>query len=224
MRMGTNKVIQVDKDGFLEEVDLDTGETKQLETTKELALVESPKEPYKIIRDKSGKLAYIPANATTETIRSISGNNYVVPYSRLTALQICHEVANGKTLKKVLNSSGMPTYAQLGEWKRSHPEFAEWLKIAKEDAGEYYFDKVMEETEMAVADKEELALSKLKTDIYKYAAKVSNPDSFSEKRKLEVEGQVTHFVVETGVRRVGDSGFNEQEIRDVTKEIEGNDD
>lgn len=219
--MESNTFIQVNDDGELESLNLDTGILTPMEQSHEKALQSSPGPgAYKIVTQSNGRMVYVPADCSAASIRDIAGKNYVMPYSRLLALQICEQVASGKTLSSILQAPGFPTYSTIGQWRREHDEFNEWFGLAKMDSAAVYFDKLIEAADCDDDDKDAIALKKLKADIYKHAAKVASPDEYGDKKKVEIESTSTVFVVETGIRRVGDDGYDANKIIDITKEIE----
>ena len=221
--MSDNALIQMNEDGELESLNLDTGVLTPMESSLETSLQLAPGPgAYRLAKDTSGRLIYVPPNTTAAQLREISGSHYQLPYSRLMALQICERISNGSLLKDICAGPGMPSYGQVGRWRREHQEFNEWMKLAKQDSAHYYFDAAIQEVENADPDKDEISLAKLKSEMYKYAAKVSSPDEYGDKKKVELEATVTTFVVETGIRRVGDQGYSKNEIIDIESEIEGN--
>ena len=217
-----NKFIQVNDDGELESLDLDTGVLTPVESSEEKAL-QSALGPasYKVVKQSNGRLVYVPEGCSAASIRDIAGKNYTMPYSRLLALQVCEGIANGKTLYSISQAPGFPNYSTIGQWRREHPEFNEWFGLAKMDSAGVYFDKLMEAADCDDDDKDAIALKKLKADIYKHAAKVASPDEYGDKKKVEIESTSTVFIVETGIRRAGDDGYDVNSIIDITKEIEG---
>lgn len=217
-----NIFIQLDENGFLEQVDLSTGVITKLEQTLEEALAKSPLEKHKLVRTPSNALVFIPHDATTSEIQNISGSKYTKPYSTLLALQICERIAHGEKITEICKEDKMPTYGQLCRWRREHSEFKEWLSLARQDRADVFFDKALAAVENADEDRDSISLARLRSDFYKAAAKVSNPETFGEKSGPAVQVVSGNtFQLETGIRRVGDSGFNEDEALKLINEIEG---
>lgn len=165
----------------------------------------------KLVLNRHGEKVWVPKNVSPDQLLEIQGLNHRLPYSPLVADLICTQVAEGKTLVDISRQQGMPTYAEIARWRRDFPEFNDAYKFARADRAEVYFHKMILEVEQAKADKDEVALARLKTDIYKFAAKVCAPDEYAEKTTLDAKVAVGTFSIETGIRRVDDAGFNKDE-------------
>lgn len=214
-----SKFVTLNERGLLIEVDLHTGEERQLEHS--LAEPSTlPKEQYRQVMADNGDLVWVENHITIDDLEKVQGRRKHFPYSQLLAQRIAHEVANGKTLKQICESPGMPPYSVLTNWRRHHVEFQAMLDLAREDRGEYFFTRMLEEAETASADRDAVSLARLRTDIYKYAAKVSNPKEFSETTKVDASVKVGAFSLETGIRREGDPGFNVDETLKLIDEGE----
>ena len=217
----STKIVQVNDDGFLEELDLFTGELHPLEEDINTAILKAPLESHKIVRDIKGNMVYVPHNATVSQLRQVQGKNYVMPYSKLLATEITDRIANGEKIKDICIKEGMPKYSNIGTWRREHKEFDAAMRNAKKDRAEYYFEKALSAIENATEDRDTIALAKLRADFYKASAKVSDETEYGDKQHLSVSGSVGIYSLETGIRRVGDAGFNDDETMRIVTEIEG---
>lgn len=132
------------------------------------------------------------------------------PFSLLLADQIISLVAEGKTIQKAAQMSGI-SYVTLCKWRRLYPEFKLLVEQAKQDRGEIIFEKMLEVAEDTEAQRDEVALGKLKADIYQHVSAVEN-DKFNLKQKVAQDVRVGIVAVETGIRRPGDAGYEEKEI------------
>lgn len=195
--------------GNILEVDLHTGEERLY--SGEAPLIDLEK--FTRIKLHNGEWAWVLKSIPLDQLTAVTGSRIPMAYSRFLADRICVEIAGGKTLAAVSRMEGMPLYQDLLRWRRDHPEFEEMLDIAISDRGEFYFDKIITTIEEAIADKDEVQLARLKTDIYKYAAKISNPRRFSETTKIDANIAIGAYKLETGIRRPGDPGFNKDETR-----------
>lgn len=68
-------------------------------------------------------------------------------YSQEIATKICSEIANGHSLKKILQEPGMPGMATVFQWLAAKPDFAELYARAREEQAEVHADAIV-----AIAD------------------------------------------------------------------------
>lgn len=205
----------LDEYGNVIEVNFHTGEkrvVKAVETDGPMPVGLTP------LTLETGDIVWVQKDLPLEEQRKLAGRKFHYPYSRLLAERVCTMVAEGKTLTQISRMDGMPRYSTIARWKRDHPEFLELYKIAVEDRGEFYFTKMMEEVESAKADRDDVALARLKSDIFKYAAKVSSPKEFSETVKADVNMAISAIKIDTGIRRPGDAGYNADETLKLIKD------
>ena len=213
--------ITLDECGNYVAVNYHTGEERLIRGPKALLAHNSSLDPpvnlshYQKISDSMGQIILVPKDIPPEEFLAIQGKRYHMPYNTLVGDRICQKISEGMTLVDISKEPGMPTYSQLSSWRRTHPDFNEAYVQARKDRAEIYFHKIMEEVESAQSDRDSIALARLKTDIYKFAAKVCSPDEYAEKSTLDARVAVGSFTIETGIRRENDSGFNP----DHTKEI-----
>lgn len=212
MAVATQEIYALDERGNITVTDLDTGETRTEVTSQTDPLILDMENLRKVYTEE-GDLVYVPRNISLDNLDKIQGKRRAFPYSPLLADRICEEVANGKSLVAVSKMLGMPNYSEIARWRRQHPDFDKAYREARNDRAEVYFDKIMTEVENARADRDEIALARLKTDIYKFAAKVCAPDDYAEKTTLDAKVAVGVFSIETGIRRDGDPGFNIDETK-----------
>lgn len=208
----------LDERGRVQAINVHTGEIRAVNDV--LPTVQDILDTSKMERvyTSEGELAYVPKGISLVELEKIQGPRAKFPYSPLLADQICERIAQGATLVEVSRTPGMPTYSTLARWRRDHPEFDELYKLARKDRSEVYFHKILEEVENAQANRDEIALARLKTDIYKFAAKVCAPDDYVEKTTIDARVAVGSFSIETGIRRDGDPGFNKDETKEIPLE------
>ena len=68
-------------------------------------------------------------------------------YSEEIAAKICSEIANGHSLKKILEEPGMPAMSAVFRWLQSKPEFKELYARAREEQADVHADAIV-----AIAD------------------------------------------------------------------------
>lgn len=193
-------------------INIHTGEEVPLETP----LAETRiSDQYRAIRSKDGSLVYVPKALPLEELKKIQGGYFEKPYSQLLAAEIIKRIAEGELIGKICQDPGMPSYATFCKWRRLYPTLDKDYRQAVQDRAENFLAKALDVVESVGADRDEINLAKLRSDVYKYAAKVGDPDSFSERQNLKADVAVTGYVVETGIRRPGDPGFNIDETKEV---------
>lgn len=205
----------MDERGIIQAVDIHTGEVRTVETSLADPSKSLDMTKFKKVLNQQGELVYVPVGITMADLEAITGARRAFPYSPILADRIVEDIANGDTLVDISKKPGMPTYAEIARWRRDHPEFDEAYKLARKDRGEIYFSKILDEVAKASADKDEVALARLRTDIWKFAAKVSSPEEFTEKQSIDARVAVGTFSIETGIRRPGDPGFNADETAKI---------
>ncbi len=213
----STELLTLDENGFCVAVNIHTGEVRQLEASQSnpTSMLELSK-MHKIL-DKSGNVVYVSPNISLENLEKVQGKRRTFPYSPMLADMICEEIAGGKTLIQISQTPGMPKYSDIARWRRLYPDFDEAYKQARKDRAEVYFHKILQEVEQATADKDEVALARLRADMYKFAAKVSSPDEYAEKQTLDARIGIGPIAIETGIRRPGDTGYNRDETLNLLK-------
>ena len=209
-----SKYITLNEQGLLDEIDLHTGEVRCLNPNK--TDIQFDETRYDKVRDKDGNIVYILKGSMDPDSppREFQGTRGF-PYSPLLADRICEEIASGAKITKICEKEGYPSYGQLLDWRRKYPEFDEKIRQARKDRAEYYFDKAVEQVESTPAARDEIQRTKVVSDFYKNAAKLTSPENFTD--KVEVGGSIGVQIasVETGIRRPGDEGFDEKEVIDI---------
>lgn len=187
------------KDGLPESINVLSGEVRRKHLlTSELA-------DYVVIKSSEGKLTWVHKDSTAK-----SAEIKFVPYSTLLASKFCYVLAEGAKVKEACMHTGI-TYGIFSTWRRLHPEFSDMVEQAMKDRALLLFERLLDVAEETGADSEEVALGKLKVDVYKSMAAVGD-EKFSPKTKLSVDARVGIVSIESGIRRPGDPGFEEKAI------------
>jgi len=130
-----------------------------------------------------------------------------IRYSTLIGDVICGLILEGSSLKNACRAVGI-TYAKLCKWRRHYSDFGDAFEQAKRDRAEGYFEKLVETVEATGPDKDEVALARLKTDVYKYVAGIGD-EKLSPVSRQKIDARIGVASIETGIRRPGDVGFEE---------------
>ncbi len=176
-------------------------------------------EQYIKIKAPDGKDCYIQKGINPDKVLS------PVPkyeFSWIIADIVCQRIVEGERISSICKDKNIPSYGIISRWRRENTKFDEALKLAQEERAELFHDKAIKVAEES-KDKNEVANDTLKVNTYKWAAGVGNPDRFGNKTKLVGDKNAPlAFVLDTGIRRKGDEGYNKDECldeRDVTPEV-----
>jgi hypothetical protein len=171
------------------------------------------------LKDDTGRAVWVQRGLTLEDTFKATGRRQY-PYSPFLVDLICRRIAEGETITSICREPGMPSYNTICKWRREHDEFSKAYLRARNDRAEIFFDKAIEVVENADPQRDQVALAKVKSDVYRYAAKVSNPTDFGETTKVSGTIGVAQIHIETGVRRAMDEGFIDvsDEISDSSHE------
>lgn len=230
MTSGTNpdkdrKYFYVEKDpetGFLQTIDKRTGAVVAVQRSYE-DMYGLPSEPSDILSERENRLIRTELEDGTivllehgvsldEVDTLVSRKKWV--FSENLAEVICSRIVNGASMTSLGKMKDMPSFGVLSRWRSEHPEFALMIDNAKRDRAELFFDKAIDVAENVV-DKEEAVIGKFKHEVYKYAAQIGKPSEFSPQKNVKAEIGVTSFVIDTGIRRAGDDGYNIDETEKI---------
>jgi hypothetical protein len=155
------------------------------------------------VRDKDGLLLGLMVR-----------NSKKYEYNKVHAEIICDRIATGESITKICKEPNMPSYGSIMAWVKNNEDFAEMYQMAKMERADSYFDRVLDEADDALgATKDTIAINKLRSDTYKWAASVSKPTEYGNKTTIKGELGALTIKVETGIRRPGD------EIIEAAKEV-----
>jgi hypothetical protein len=115
-------------------------------------------------------------------------------------LKILEHISDGKSLKKISQLEGMPTFGQLNAWIWRYPEFGQAVVLARSANAHHHIDRIveiMDDVEAGV-----LETDKANTLIAgnRWLAQHLNPDIYGDRKN--VKGQVdlnAQITVVTGV-------------------------
>ena len=203
----SDEIIVENEIGLIEFKDKKTGEivATQKPSAKKKAQIDSgrpiyKKKKYGLLKTENGKKV---ADPETFPVTGRQKRRVVYPYNIDTASAIIESVCEGLTLKDVAAMTGMPPVATIHYWSTKYPDFKRELKVARKIRGEAYADEAID-----LARKTNSMTSradKLKIDTLKWAAKVNNPEVFSDTIKHTGDAaNPLQIVVDTGIRRKTD--------------------
>lgn len=154
------------------------------------------------------------------------------PYSEVMADLICQKIAEGAYITKIGEEPGFPPYSVICRWRRESDDFKERLDMAYKDRAEFFHDKALQEAEREYyewdpkandyrRDKngdrvprppsaESTQQAKMRFQALTWAAEKGSPERFGNRTHHTEKREFTaKLVIETGIRRPGDPGFDE---------------
>lgn len=195
-----------DENGLIHVIDVLTGETVRFQRDRSLH-----KDNFLEVEDVDGNLILVDPSVDYKKsgLRRKSGAS--VPFSWTVAEEMCNELVRGTPLTR-LSGKGFPNYGVICKWRRLEPKFDEMIRQAIKDSAHEYFARVMDEADRAIADKDEIALSRLRIEVSKYAAKVTQPESYGERITHSGDSESPiQFVLSTGIDR--NAVVSERDVR-----------
>lgn len=124
-------------------------------------------------------------------------------YSQELADRICSELADGKSLRTVCKTEGMPSTQTVFRWLRTHEGFCDQYARAKDEAADALVDEMLDIADVAtndwmeVHDKDNVGYrlngeainrSRLRVDTRKWIASKLKPKKYGEKVQTELTG------------------------------------
>jgi len=131
---------------------------------------------------------------------------------------ICNLIREGKTMTQIVRENDfLPPVHVIYNWRRLHPDFAQKMDAAVKDRAHYHLDKAMDIAEDARDScKDAVPGLKLSADIHLKLLEKSDPDRWGSKVKLSGDkDSPLKIIVDTGIRRAGDEGFNQEEFEAI---------
>lgn len=194
-----NKVVESDwyfrinEDGLTERINALTGEVRldeiKVSQRADYELVEAGKETY-----------WVPRSMTHNTRKQLPAPLPMQrEYSIVVAEGLCLAIAEGSTIRQACQKVRI-SYTVFSRWRREREEFASMVKGAFSDRALFIHEKLLSLAEETDADRDEIALAKLKSEIYKHVASIDN-DRFNPKQKVEADHRVGIVALDTGIRR-----------------------
>ena len=203
----SDEIIVENEIGLIEFPDKETGEVVATEkpSPKKKAKIDSGKPIYKkkkydLEKTDNGKLVAKPETVPTSGKQK---GRVVYPYNVDTANAIIESVCEGMTLRQIAKMKGMPPVATMYYWASKYKEFKSDLATARKVRGEMLADEALDIARATTSMKSRA--DKLKIDTLKWAAKVNNPEVFSDTIKHTGDASnPIQIVVDTGIKRNND--------------------
>lgn len=109
-------------------------------------------------------------------------------YTPELAYEICSQLANGKSLRKICESSEIPSIDTIRRWllDEDKAEFQAQYARARDEQADYYADAIIEEADKAT-DRDTAAAAKVRVDARKWVASKLKPKRYGDKLDLDAK-------------------------------------
>ena len=160
---------------------------------------------------------------TGELVQSSGAPQARMAFDYATALMICQEVKNGRTLLDIGHDPKFPPLHVISHWQRTDRMFAEELKLARTERAEVHHDRALEIAQKAANreySKDDVPAMALAVKTYQWAAERANPERYGSKVTHEgsTEKPILMRVVNTGINRSTKPDVVVEPIKEVIHE------
>lgn len=124
---------------------------------------------------------------------------------------LADEIALGNSIPEACENLNL-CYNEVLSFKRENKEFASLLEEARRDRADTMHEMVLIEGRKAIDEK-------VRIETYKYMADKGNPESYGNRTKITGDkNSPLTLLLDTGIRRAGDPGYIEPEVKDDQRE------
>jgi len=122
-------------------------------------------------------------------------------YSQELAIEICQQIAEGKSLRKICEAEEMPNASTVHAWVLTNEEFSKHYARAREMQAEHYLDEIIEIADDGLNDTYQgedgiertngdvIQRSRLRVDTRKWVMSKLAPKKYSDKMQLSGPGE-----------------------------------
>lgn len=117
---------------------------------------------------------------------------------------ICQKIIEGTGITKLCEKPEFPSRGVIDRWCKAHPDFKDDLERARQLAGDYHYDKVIEKADEAMEedDPRKMANYRIHLDGHKWAAEKSDPSRYGNQTKIVGDkDQPLTFIIDTGIHK-----------------------
>lgn len=108
-----------------------------------------------------------------------------IEFDQKTADNICEQIAEGKSLRRICIQKAMPTKKTVLRWLEENTAFQQQYARARDGQADNYFDELMDLQKQATA--ENAHAIRVRADIIKWACSKLKPKKYGERSTLEIE-------------------------------------
>lgn len=111
-------------------------------------------------------------------------------YTQKLANDICSQLVEGNSLRKVCDGKGMPTVRTIYNWFAIHDDFLQQYARAKVESGDSDADKIEDIAEKVLTEHYDPAAARVAIDAFKWTAGKKKPKKYGDYRQVEHSGAV----------------------------------
>lgn len=103
------------------------------------------------------------------------------------AADICSLLANGESLRKVCERTGMPSKTSVFRWLAEHSEFRDQYAKATETRADAIFEEMFDIADNVAEEAAAVGKARLRIDTRKWALARMNPKKYGDKVSQEID-------------------------------------
>ncbi len=103
------------------------------------------------------------------------------------AADICSQLADGESLRKVCERPGMPAKATVFRWLAQHEEFRDQYAKATETRADAIFEEMFDIADSVAEEAAAVGKARLRIDTRKWALARMNPKKYGDKVSQEID-------------------------------------
>ena len=117
-------------------------------------------------------------------------------YSQELASEICAQIADGHSLRKICREDGMPTLSTIFYWLGKNPDFSDQYARAKDSQADALAEDILDIADLPPAmtekgiDSADVADKRLRIEARKWIASKLKPKKYGDKIEQEIKGEV----------------------------------
>lgn len=195
-KLPENVVAHQNQEGLIELIDVNTGNVVAVQHSIREILKGKQADIHEITTP-DGRKVWVEKGLAS---RSLKHRHYELDTVAMDLF--CQNLTKGWSMKRSAEELGLDINI-IRQWRVRSPKFNDQIKLAKLARADEMHEKVLEEAEDSFD-------TKVRIDAYKYMAEKGNPEAYGQKTKIVGDPNAPlGFIIETGIRRPGDSGFKE---------------
>lgn len=117
-------------------------------------------------------------------------------YSEDITLEICEEIANGRSLRSIVKAEHMPAQSTIFKWLSEHKIFSEQYARAREAQADVYADEITSIADECEDDAAKVAKARLQIDSRKWLASKLKPKKYGDSilnKHADADGNKLNF-------------------------------
>lgn len=125
-----------------------------------------------------------------ETSKNLGGRP--TKWSRKLALEICAELAEGRSLRAIVRKKSMPAMSTIFRWLDKHQWFREQYARAREAGADALADDIQDIASRVLVGGYDPQAARVAVDAMKWVASKQRPKKYGEKLDIDQTTEVTH--------------------------------